>query len=217
LPSGAPGAPDVQGSFTSLGYNLIGRTDGSSGFTNGVNGDLAGSANAPLDPILGPLADNGGPTFTMALLHGSPALDAGSDALLQQPYNLKTDQRGFPRRSGSHVDIGAFEFQYSGHNANPPGHQLILSGTLAPNGSLQSDPAAKASDSAPETTAGFQLNFSDSSPGATFSVLATTNLSLPIDNWTVLGQPIQTGPGVFQFIDGDATNGIQRFYRVSSP
>ena len=73
------GASDVQGSFSSLGHNLVGATDGISGFINGVNGDLAGSATAPIDPLLGPLTDNGGPTLTMALLHGSPALDAGDD------------------------------------------------------------------------------------------------------------------------------------------
>ena len=58
------------------------------------------------DPLLGPLSDNGGATFTHALLSGSPAIDAGSSSV------LTTDQRGagFPRLSGSAVDIGAFEF-----------------------------------------------------------------------------------------------------------
>ena len=59
------------------------------------------------DPLLGPLSDNGGATFTHALLSGSPAIDAGSSSSV-----LTTDQRGagFPRLSGSAVDIGAFEF-----------------------------------------------------------------------------------------------------------
>src|SRR5262249_28721425 len=59
-------------------------------------------------PKLGPLANNGGPTFTQALLTGSPAIDAGDDAVLA---SLSTDQRGtgFPRMVGLHVDIGAFE------------------------------------------------------------------------------------------------------------
>jgi len=47
----------------------------------------------------------------MALLAGSPALDAGNDGLLNPPYELATDQRGFPRKVGSHVDIGAFELR----------------------------------------------------------------------------------------------------------
>ena len=72
------------------------------------------------DPMLGPLQDNGGPTFTMSLLAGSPALDAGDDAVLSSPYSLTTDQRGAPRKADApvaahpHVDIGALEFQLSG-------------------------------------------------------------------------------------------------------
>ncbi len=59
------------------------------------------------DPRLGPLQDNGGPTPTFALLPGSPLLDAGAN-----PATLATDQRGFPRVTGSAPDIGAVE-QYS--------------------------------------------------------------------------------------------------------
>jgi hypothetical protein len=112
----APNGPDVLtsvgGSFTSQGHNLIG-IGGVTGLTNGVNGDHVGSVASPLDPKLGPLANNGGPTFTQALLAGSPAIDAGDDSVLSSPLFLTTDQRGpgFPRLSGAHVDIGAFEFQ----------------------------------------------------------------------------------------------------------
>jgi predicted outer membrane repeat protein len=56
------------------------------------------------DPLLGPLADNGGPTLTMALLDGSPAIDAGDDA-----HCPVIDARGESRPQGSHCDIGAFE------------------------------------------------------------------------------------------------------------
>ena len=58
------------------------------------------------DPMLGPLADNGGPTRTLALLDGSPAIDAGSN-----PLDLEFDQRGdgFPRVVGIAADIGAIE------------------------------------------------------------------------------------------------------------
>lgn len=58
------------------------------------------------DPLLLPLANNGGPTRTHALGNNSPALDRGSNTL-----NLATDQRGpgFPRHSNGGVDIGAFE------------------------------------------------------------------------------------------------------------
>src|SRR5262249_26869582 len=56
------------------------------------------------DPLLGPLADHGGPTFTHALLPGSPALDAGVAVA-----GLTTDQRGVARPQGAGPDIGAFE------------------------------------------------------------------------------------------------------------
>jgi hypothetical protein len=58
------------------------------------------------DPLLAPLADNGGPTATHALTAGSPAIDAGSNTL-----SLAVDQRGsgYPREQGSAPDIGAFE------------------------------------------------------------------------------------------------------------
>lgn len=58
-------------------------------------------------PRLAPLLDNGGPTLTLALLPGSPAIDAGYD-----PFALGTDQRGtgFDRVVGANADIGAYEW-----------------------------------------------------------------------------------------------------------
>ena len=58
------------------------------------------------DPLLGPLADNGGPTLTMALLPGSPAIDAGTSAC------AATDQRGVTRPQGAACEIGAYEYEY---------------------------------------------------------------------------------------------------------
>src|SRR5882762_622126 len=89
-------APDVDGAFSSQGFNLIGKKDGSSGFTAGT--DQAGTSILPLDPKLDPLGlqDNGGPTLTVALLCGSPAIDKASRIGLDGP--LFSDQRGnFPR------------------------------------------------------------------------------------------------------------------------
>jgi CSLREA domain-containing protein len=108
----AGAGPDLSGSFTSLGHNLIGAGTGATGFTNGVNGDLVGTSTNPIDPKLGPLANNGGPTKTHALLAGSPAIDHGDNAGVPA-----TDQRGagFPRKKDGNgdgaatVDIGAFE------------------------------------------------------------------------------------------------------------
>ena len=70
-----------------------------------------GSCSAGLtgDPLLGPLADNGGPTQTMALLSGSPAINAGNnDACIASPVN-NLDQRGMTRLVGPLCDIGAYE------------------------------------------------------------------------------------------------------------
>jgi hypothetical protein len=116
---------DVLGVFTSSGYNLIGKIDYSipgsggamgvptSGLTNNINHDLVGSLASPTNALLGPLRDNGGPTFTHALKSGSPAIDKGSS------FGLITDQRGAPRpfdflsitnaAGGDNSDIGAFE------------------------------------------------------------------------------------------------------------
>jgi streptogramin lyase len=95
-------SPDLAGNLGSLGYNLIGNSQGGTGFDLS---DLLG-----VDPRLGPLQDNGGPTPTMALLPDSPAIDAGDPNFVGPP---DWDQRGegFPRISNGRVDIGAFEVQ----------------------------------------------------------------------------------------------------------
>jgi len=101
---------DVFGDFTSQGHNLIGDGTGGTGFVG--TGDLVGTTANPFDPKLGPLANNGGPTKTHALLAGSKAIDAGDNA-----GALATDQRGFGfsrKKDGNIdgsaiVDIGAFE------------------------------------------------------------------------------------------------------------
>jgi predicted outer membrane repeat protein len=88
-------------------------------FTNSLVGEISPEITAPgagniisTDPGLGPLADNGGLTRTMALLPGSAAIDAGSDPVPTFPLNTN-DQRGagYARVSGGRVDIGAFEIQ----------------------------------------------------------------------------------------------------------
>jgi hypothetical protein len=92
----------------SEGFNLFGSLDGCSVALG--TGDLTN-----LDPLLGPLQDNSGPTATHALLTGSPAMDAGSDAACVGPDVRSLDQRGYERpdgdaASGGRCDIGAVEF-----------------------------------------------------------------------------------------------------------
>ncbi|MGC1321712.1 MAG: right-handed parallel beta-helix repeat-containing protein [Candidatus Udaeobacter sp.] len=90
------------GTVTSDGYNLS--SDDGGGYLTGP-GDQINT-----DPLLGPLQDNGGPTFTHALLPGSPAIDAGDPNFIPPPLN---DQRGCPfdRVSNVRIDIGSFETQ----------------------------------------------------------------------------------------------------------
>lgn len=108
-----PNIDNTQGTVTSGGHNLIEDNSGgaSGSFTNGVNGDIVG-----IDPVLGSLQDNGGPTQTIAPLYNSPAIDAGGLV-----SGLATDQRGtnYPRvedlnafanaTGGNGSDIGALE------------------------------------------------------------------------------------------------------------
>jgi hypothetical protein len=90
------------GTVTSLGYNIS--SDDGSGFLTGP-GDQVNT-----NPLLGPLLDNGGPTFTHALLPGSPAIHAGDPNFTPPPL---FDQRGpgFDRVVNGRLDIGSFEVQ----------------------------------------------------------------------------------------------------------
>ena len=90
------------GTVTSYGYNLS--SDNGGGYLNGPGDQI----NA--DPLLGPLQDNGGPTFTRALLPGSPAINTGNPSFMSPPYY---DQRGpgYDRVRNGRIDIGSFEVQ----------------------------------------------------------------------------------------------------------
>jgi HYR domain len=107
--TGAPvPGPNVDGAVTSNGHNLLGVATEATGFTG--TGDQTG-----VNPMLMPLADNGGPTQTMALSPGSPAIDAGV------AVSSTFDERGMARTyddpsvanaaTSDATDIGAFELQ----------------------------------------------------------------------------------------------------------
>jgi hypothetical protein len=112
--SGTFFAPVANDCFTatpldSAGYNLFGLGTGGCS----IAGDTTGNQFVP-NAGIGPLAGNGGPTETHALLPGSPAIDGGTP----QPFGgctdlagtpLTTDQRGEPRPQGLRCDIGAYE------------------------------------------------------------------------------------------------------------
>ena len=101
-------ANDVIGAFTSAGGNLIGDVGTATGFTNGVNSDQVGSGATPIDPLLGPLADNGGATQTYALLAGSPALNAGVPAAVSEIQTLRV--------SGA---AGTYTLSFGGQTTGP--------------------------------------------------------------------------------------------------
>lgn len=102
----APMGPDVrrgpEGASILARFNLIG--DGSGSGISNTNGNQVGTSGSPIDPRIGPLADNGGPSRTHALLAGSPAIDAASQADCPP-----RDQRGVMRPQGSGCDIGSYE------------------------------------------------------------------------------------------------------------
>jgi hypothetical protein len=94
------------GVITSLGHNLEDAND--CAFTQ--SGDQVAK-----DPKLGALKDNGGPTLTMALTAGTPAVDAADPAC-----GVATDQRGIARPQGARCDVGAFELQVAAPPAVSP-------------------------------------------------------------------------------------------------
>ncbi len=128
--------PDVYGSVASSdGHNLIGNDYGMDGLTNGGNGNQIGTVAAPIDPLLGTLANNGGPTQTMLLLDGSPAISAGNDTVAPT-----TDQRGIDRPLGAASDIGAVEVEGEiASDDSPPLIVPTVTGTIGDNDWFTSD------------------------------------------------------------------------------
>jgi Tol biopolymer transport system component len=94
--TGTVSSNDINGVFSSQGNNLVENRTGGSGF---IVSDLPES-----NPQIGAVANNGGTTYTVALLTGSPAIDAGNNAGAPA-----TDQRGVARPQSGAVDIGAYE------------------------------------------------------------------------------------------------------------
>ena len=136
-------------------------------------GDLTGTASSPLAPGVGPLAANGGYTgeftLTHALLPGSPALDAGSSALVT---DLPLDQRGlgFSRLAGPAVDIGAYEFQevsvaFAKIEPTPAGIRLRLQGPANTGLQIEWNSELRSTDWQPlfsgTTDAAGSLNYTD--------------------------------------------------------
>jgi hypothetical protein len=109
------------GTITDSGFNIS--SDGSAGFNRSVTSSLNNT-----DPMLGAFGNYGGPTQTMPLLVGSPAIDA-----VNSPAFPPTDQRGIPRPYGLAPDIGAIEYVPSD---TPPQITMQPTGQIVVAGSL---------------------------------------------------------------------------------
>jgi fibronectin-binding autotransporter adhesin len=166
----------VAGNSATNASEIFGPITGANNLTNG-------------NPLLALLGNYGGQTQTMPPLAGSAAIDAGLDSTAL-PI---TDQRGYPRKSGPHADLGAVEAQLAPANNRPilhlsrvqPGNTLIFTFTNIPN--------------------------------ADFTVLSSTNLALPRNQWDIFGPATQNLPGSYQFTSQVTTNYKARFYQVVSP
>ncbi len=180
------GDPDFSGTLTSRGYNLIGNTFGTT-----ITGTTAGNL-LNVDPLLGPLQNNGGPTATLALLPGSPAIDQG------RPFGIAVpDQRGVNRPydfpsipnapGGNGVDIGAFEAV--------PGGLQVTSITRLTTGHIM--------------LRGLYV--------ANLSVTVQASADLQTDNFVPIGAATTDASGALQYDDAGAVNLTKRFYRLASP
>jgi hypothetical protein len=111
----------------SIVYSCSGITDEGFNISAGGANFTHASSHANTNPLLAPLANNGGPTLTMALLPGSPAIDAAEPV-----RGINSDQRGVPRPYGARPDIGAFElsgldgFYYSSYVLAPPNISNVM-------------------------------------------------------------------------------------------
>jgi len=122
----------LSGLFFTSGNNIITDARGSTGFTVGANNDQIGDNNS-IDPLLGPLADNGGQTDSRLPLAESPAIDTGNNCVwngtCSRPQIMfRFDQRGSALRlAGTSVDVGSVE---SGSNTGTVSGSLGFSPLL---------------------------------------------------------------------------------------
>jgi hypothetical protein len=145
--------------------NLVGIATGLTGISDGSQGNQVGTAQAPIDPLLASLGDYGGPTRTMPLLPGSPAISAGTSGA----GTPTTDQRGQPRNG--HIDIGAFQSQ--GFVLNP----VVGSTPQSTNaGSAFANPLAVTvtADNPAEPVDGGVVTFAAPATGASAALSAAT-------------------------------------------
>jgi hypothetical protein len=186
------------GAVTITNCIVAGNTSGVGGTENLAGAIVATGPNLTTgNPLLAPLGNYGGPTQTMPPLPGSPAVDGCTAGT-----SFTADQRGLPRIVGAYADLGAVEGVYVAGYTGPG--RLQSAALLTP----------------PMGDGSFQFGFTNY-PGMniSFSVWASTNVVLPLGQWSNLGTPVESpaGSGQFWFSDPQATNHPQRFYQVLGP
>ena len=207
-------SPTNPGTNLEVRHSLIGRNNGTgldatAGTTPGANGNLIGGdyAGAAINPQLSPLANNGGPTQTHALLATSPAINLGSNA---SAAAFTTDQRGnpFPRIFGGTVDMGAYEF-FTG--------PLVVSTNVDESdgdfssGDLSLREAIELANLSPETNS---ITFATSTNGTEFDLtlfemFVTDTLTITGNGATSTIIDAQQASRIFNFQSGNFTlNGV---------
>jgi len=159
------GGPNCGGAqpLTDLGYNID--TGSSCGFST------ANHSMSNTNPQLGPLASNGGPTQTMALPLGSPAVDAIPSST--SGCTGTTDQRGTTRPQGAGCDVGAYELVQSGSGTPSVPTGLQVTGTTSTSVSLSWNPSTG-------NPTGYTVYRNGTSIGTTGGPTATTYTDLTV-------------------------------------
>jgi hypothetical protein len=181
----APAGPDIFGTFISRGYNVIGNIADNTGATatDFIN----------VDPLLGPLQDNGGPTATMALLPRSVAIDHGEPAFDPNAFAppLTTDQRGALRVDNGRLDIGAYE-------SEPPHYPTIDSLT---------GPQTVECTSSRGTSASISVQVSDSK-GHPLVVRWIVNNEVKQTDQIPAGKPTSAGNSIYTTVFPDGPTNV---------
>ncbi len=202
----AADSPDAASDFQTATINGGAvSTDGNNNLiqTNpGVNGFSGALTITGVDPLLGTLANNGGPTQTLGLLAGSPAVNAGDNTVVANPPFSGppyTDQRGLPRIVGGLVDLGAvespgagsagqsFQFSVPTYVVNEPGAATAVVTVTRVGGTAGAVTVGYATDGgtatagADYTATSGTLIFADGDVSKTFSIPILDVNGLPAD------------------------------------